>query len=62
MSFTVLMEDLKRYIYNVGIGPQANQFITSTKEVASYAIRKCMDPQNIHIYIENTEDAKIHIK
>ena len=52
-----MTEDLKGPIYNVGTGSQADQSTATTKALASYARRKCSDPQDIRIAIELQKDA-----
>ena len=60
-TFIGLTADLKGHIYDVGTGSQANQFTTTTKALASYAGRKCSDPQDIQIAIEYQKDISIPI-
>ena len=48
-----LMEDMKGQIYDVGNGSKSDQFVTTTKSTARYAGRKCTDPQDIRISINN---------
>ena len=43
------------------MGYQADQFTASTKALASYAGRKCSDPQDIQIVIECQKDVVIPI-
>ena len=50
-TFSGLPEDLKGHIYDVGTESQAYQFTATTKALASYAGRKCSDPQDIRIAI-----------
>ena len=54
-------EDLKGHIYDVGTGSQVDQFNASTKALASYAGRKCSDPQYIRIAIERQKDVALPI-
>ena len=61
VTFSGLIEDLKDHIYDVGIGSQADQFTATTKALASYAGRKCTDPQDIRISIEWKKDVTIPI-
>ena len=61
VTFGGLTEDLKGHIYNVGTGSQADQFTATTKALASYAGRKCSDPQYIRIAIYRQKDAVISI-
>ena len=49
VSFRVLTEDLKGHIYNVGTGSRVGQFTGTTKALASYAGRKCTNPQDIRM-------------
>ena len=60
-TFSGLNEDLKDHIYDVGTGSQADQFTATTKALASYAGRKCSDPQDIWIAIERQKDVVIPI-
>ena len=61
VTFSGLIEDLKVHIYDVGTVSQADQFTTTTKALASYARRKCSDPQDIRIAIERQKDVSIPI-
>ena len=45
----------------MGIGSQADQFTATTKALAGYARRKCVDPQDIQISIERQMDVLIPI-
>ena len=56
-----MTEDLKGHIYDVGTGPQADQFTAMTKVLTSYAGRECSDPQDIRITIERQKDVMIPI-
>ena len=47
VNFSGLTEYLKGHIYDVGTGSKADQFTATTKALASYAGRKCSDPQDI---------------
>ena len=60
-TFSGLTENLKDHIYNVGTGSQADQFTDTTKALASYAGRKCSDPQDTRIAIESQKDVVIPI-
>ena len=60
-TFSGFTEDLKGNIYDVGTGSQADQFTATTKALASYAGRKCSDPQDIRIAIERQKDVAIPI-
>ena len=51
-TFSGLIEDLKGRIYNVRTGSQENQCTATTKSLASYAGRKCANPQDIWLAIE----------
>ena len=59
--FSGLIEDLKGHIYDVGTVSQADQFIATTKVLASYSGRKCSNPQDIWITIERQKDVIISI-
>ena len=60
-TFSGLTEELKGHIYDVGTVSQADQFTATTKALASYAGRKCSDPQDIRIAIERQKDDVIPI-
>ena len=45
----------------MGTGSQADQFITTTKSLASYSWRNCIDTQDIRIYIELQNDVVIPV-
>ena len=51
VTFSGLTEDPKGHIDNVGTGSQADHFTATTKTLASYAGRKCTNPQDIRIKI-----------
>ena len=55
VTFIGLIEDLKGHIYDVGTESQADQFTATTKALASYSRRKCADPQDIRIAIEQKD-------
>ena len=61
VNFSGLTEDLKGHIYDMGTGPQADQFTATTKALASYTGRKCTNPQDINIAIELQKDVKTPI-
>ena len=61
LNFSGLTEELKCHIYDVGTGSQADQFNTTNKALASYAGRKCANPQDIRIKIECQKDVSIPI-
>ena len=58
---TGLTEELKRSIYDTGISSQADQFVLTTKDIASCAGRTCTDPQDIRVALENLDDTLISV-